>query len=50
MDVVLNLLWMKKKTVKKLEIWVKFFAIGCVFYRVGDWNDLQIDLHYAKQL
>ena len=31
---------MKQKT-------VKFFAIGCVFYRVGDWDDLQIDLHVS---
>ena len=31
----------KKKTVKKSEIWVKFLTVGCVFYRVGDWDDLQ---------
>ena len=37
----------KKKTVKKSEIWVKFFTIGCVFYRVGGWDDLQIDLHVS---
>ena len=24
-----------------------FFAISCVFYRVGDWDDLQIDLHVS---
>ena len=36
-----TLLRTKKKTVKKFEIWVKFFTIGCVFYRVGDWDDLQ---------
>ena len=24
-----------------------FFTIGCVFYRVGDWDDLQIDLHVS---
>ena len=36
---------LKKKTVKKSEIWVKFFPIGCVSYRVGDWGDLQIDVH-----
>ena len=38
-----TLLRTKKKTVKKSEIWVKFFTIDCVFYRVGDWDDLQID-------
>ena len=37
----------KKKTVKKSEIWVKFFTIGCVFYSFGDWDDLQIDLHVS---
>ena len=40
-DIVLYLPKIKKKTVKKSEIWVKFFA----FYRVGDWYDSQIDLH-----
>ena len=40
-----TLLRTKKKAVKKSEIWVKFFTIGCVFYRVGDWDDLQIDPH-----
>ena len=44
---VLYLLRIKKKTVKKSEIWVKFFAIGYVFYRVGDWEDLQIDLRVS---
>ena len=24
-----------------------FFAVRCVFYRVGDWDDLQIDLHVS---
>ena len=24
-----------------------FFTTGCVFYRVGDWDDLQIDLHVS---
>ena len=24
-----------------------FFAIGCVFYHVEDWDDLQIDLHVS---
>ena len=24
-----------------------FFVIGCAFYRVGDWNDLQVDLHVS---
>ena len=24
-----------------------FFTISCVFYRVGDWSDLQIDLHVS---
>ena len=42
-----TLLRTKKKTVKKSEIWVKFFAVGCVFYRVGDWDDLQIDPHVS---
>ena len=37
----------KKKTVKKSESWVMFFTTGCVFYRVGDWDDLQIDLHVS---
>ena len=37
----------EKKTVKKTEIWVKFFIIGCVFYRVGDWDNLLIDLHVS---
>ena len=46
MDIVLYLLMIKKKTVKKSEIWVKFSTIGCVFYRVGDWDDLQIGLHF----
>ena len=32
-----TLLGTKKKTIKKSEIWVTFFTIGCVFYRVGDW-------------
>ena len=27
-------------------MWV-FFTIGCVIYRVGDWDDLQIDLHVS---
>ena len=26
---------------------MKFFAIGCVFYRVRDWDDLQIDPHVS---
>ena len=47
MDIVLYLLSIKKKTVKKSETWVQFFAIGCVFYHVGDWDDLQIDLHVS---
>ena len=42
-----TLLRTKKKTVKKSEIWVKFFTIGCVFYRVGDRDDLQIDQHIS---
>ena len=37
----------KKKTVKKSEIWVKFFTIGCVFYRGEDWDDPQIDPHVS---
>ena len=42
-----TLLRTKKKTVKKFEIWVKFFTIGCVFYPVGDWDDLQIDAYVS---
>ena len=38
----------KKKTVKTSKIWVKFFTIGCVFYRVGDWDDLQIDPYVSN--
>ena len=34
----------KKKKPKKLEIWVTFFAKSCVFYRAGEWDDLQFDL------
>ena len=43
MDIVLYLLRIKtnKKTVEKPKIWVKFFTTGTVFYRVGDWDDLQ---------
>ena len=26
---------------------MKFFTIGCVFYRLGDWDDLQIDPHVS---
>ena len=42
-----TLLRTKKKTVKKSEIWGKFFTTGCVFYLVGDWDDLQIDPHVS---
>ena len=42
-----TLLRTKKKTVKKSEIWVKFFTIGCVFYRGGDWDDPQIEPHVS---
>ena len=42
-----TLLRTKKKTVKKSDIWVKFFTIGSVFYRVEDWDDLQIDPHVS---
>ena len=38
----------KKKIVEKSEISVMFFAIGCVFYRLEDWDDLQIDLHVSR--
>ena len=31
-----TLLRTKKKTVKKSEIWVKFFTIGCMFCHLGD--------------
>ena len=34
----------KKENCQELPIQVKFFAIGYVFYRVGDWDDVQIDL------
>ena len=37
----------KENCQKKSEIWVKFFTIGCVFYRVGDWGNLQIDPHVS---
>ena len=37
----------KKKSIKKSEVWVKFFAKGCVFYRAGDWDDLQIGLYVS---
>ena len=47
MDIVLHLLRINKKTVKKSIIWVKFFIIDCVFYRVWDWDDLQTDLHVS---
>ena len=47
MDFALYLLRVKEKTVKKSEIWTKFFTIGCVFHRVGDWDDLEIDLHVS---
>ena len=26
---------------------MKFFTIGCVFYRIGYWDDLQIDPHVS---
>ena len=42
-----TLLRTKKKTAKNSEIWVRFFTIGCVFCRVGDWGDLQIDSHVS---
>ena len=42
-----TLLRTKKKTVKKFEIWVKFFTIGCLFYHVGDWDDRYIDPHVS---
>ena len=42
-----TLLKTKKKTVKKSEIWARFFTIGCVFYRVWDWDDLQLDPHVS---
>ena len=42
-----TLLRTKKKTVKKSEIWIKFFTMGCVFYRVGDWDDLQFNPHVS---
>ena len=34
-----TLLRTKKKTVKKSDIWVKFFTIGCVLCHVGDWDE-----------
>ena len=46
MDIVLYLLRIKKKTVKKpSKFGLSFFATGCVCYRVGDWDDLEVDLH-----
>ena len=47
MDIVLYVLRIKKKIVKKPEIWIKFFSLGCVFYPVEDWDDLQIDPHLS---
>ena len=41
----LYLLRTKKKTVKKPDISAKFFTVTCVFYSIGDWDDLQIDQH-----
>ena len=38
---------MKKKYYQRIRKYVKFFAIGCVFYRVGDWDNLQVDLHVS---
>ena len=35
----------KEKCQKNPEISVKLFATGCVFYHIGDWDDLQVDLH-----
>ena len=37
----------KKENCQKSESWVMFFTIGCVFYCVGDWDDMQIDLHVS---
>ena len=35
----------KKENCQKIRNLGEFFTIGCVFYRVRDWGDLQIDLH-----
>ena len=32
------------------DIVVKFFAIGCVFDRIGDCDDLQIDQHVSLRV
>ena len=37
----------EKENCGKSESWVMFFTIGCVFYRVRDWDDLQIDLNVS---
>ena len=37
----------KNENCQKTPIQVKFFAIGCVFYGVGDWDDLQVDLQVS---
>ena len=34
----------KKENCQKIR---KFFTVGCMFYRVGDWDDLQIGLHVS---
>ena len=47
MDIVFYWLRLKKKTVKKYEIWLTFFAIGCKFYPVEGWDDVQNDLHVS---
>ena len=33
----------KKENCQNPPIQVKIFTIGCVFVRVGDWDDLQVD-------
>ena len=37
----------KNENCQKIRNFAKFFAIGCVLYRVGDWDDLEIDLHVS---
>ena len=36
-----------KDKIKIRKLGQVFSAIGCVFYRVGGWDDLQIDLHVS---
>ena len=42
-----TLLTENKKENLKTPIKVRFFATDWVFYRAGDWYDLQMDLHVS---